>query len=153
MGVGLLGVRGPSLLELTGYKWRCQTSNGQFPVIPRPTDGGTVDVLRFGRKVQVGQGTGGAPSDFVGLPSIESRARGRTMTSSESLHVAAQLDEHHCPETNGRIAVCRRCGARTDGPRGLHHVLQEGGVSRSSDWLTAQSRLRDIANAKLLRGR
>jgi len=74
------------------------------------------------------------------------------MTSSECLHVAAQLDEHHAPETNGRIPVCRRCGARTDSPAGLHHVLQEGRVIRSSEWLIAQSRLRDIAHSKVLRG-
>ena len=75
------------------------------------------------------------------------------MSSSECLHVAAQLDEHHVPETNGRIPVCRRCGARTDSPAGLHHVLQEGRVSRSSEWLVAQSRLRAIAHLQLQRGK
>jgi hypothetical protein len=75
------------------------------------------------------------------------------MTASECLHVAAQLDEHHVPETNGRIPVCRRCGARTDGPTGLHHVLQEGRVNRSSEWLVAQSRLRAIAHSQLQRGK
>lgn len=74
------------------------------------------------------------------------------MTSSECLHVAGQLDEHHAPETNGRIAVCRKCGERTDGPTGEHHVIQEGRVVRSSEWLVAQSRLRDIAHAQMLRG-
>jgi hypothetical protein len=73
------------------------------------------------------------------------------MTASECLHVATQLDEHHAPETNGRIAVCRKCGARTDGPTGVHHVIQESRVGRSSDWLVAQSRLRDIEHSKLLR--
>jgi hypothetical protein len=75
------------------------------------------------------------------------------MTSSECLHVATQLDEDHAPETNGRIPVCRRCGARTDGPTGMHHVIQEGRVSRSSEWLVAQSRLRDIAHSQMLRGK
>jgi len=74
------------------------------------------------------------------------------MTSSECVQVAAQLDEHHIPETNGRIPVCHRCGARTDGPAGMHHVLQDSRVRRSSEWLVAQSRLVDIAQAKLLRG-
>ncbi len=74
------------------------------------------------------------------------------MTSSEALHVAAQLDEDHAPETNGRIPVCRRCGARTDGPTGLHHILQEARVGRSSEWLLAQSRLRAIAHSQLRRG-
>ena len=75
------------------------------------------------------------------------------MTSSEYVHVAGQLDEDHAPETNGRIPVCRRCGARTDGPTGMHHVIQEGRVSRSSEWLVAQSRLRDIAHSQMLRGK
>ncbi len=75
------------------------------------------------------------------------------MASPESLHIAAQLDQHHLPETNGRIPVCRRCGARTDGPTGMHHVLQEGREARSREWLVAQSRLADIAQARLLRGR
>ena len=57
------------------------------------------------------------------------------MTSSECLHVAAQLDEHHTPETNGRIPVCHTCGARTEGPSGGHHVLQEDRVNRSTEWL------------------
>lgn len=74
------------------------------------------------------------------------------MTSSQPADVGAELDQHHLPETNGRIAICRRCGARTDGPMGLHHVLAAGRVNRSADWLKAQSRLRDIANSKLLRG-
>jgi hypothetical protein len=73
------------------------------------------------------------------------------MTPSEALRVAVQLDENHAPETNGRIAVCRRCGARTDGPTGSHHVLQEGREHRSVEWLSAQSRLRDIEHSKLLR--
>ena len=73
------------------------------------------------------------------------------MTSSETLHVAAQLDEHHLPETNGRIAVCRRCGARTESPAGLHHTVQEDRITKSSEWLIAQSRLRDIAHSQLRR--
>ena len=74
------------------------------------------------------------------------------MTSSECLHVAAQLDEHHAPDTNGRIPVCHMCGARTDSPIGEHHVMQEGRVDRSTEWLVAQSRLRDIAHSQMLRG-
>ena len=71
------------------------------------------------------------------------------MTSSECSHVAAQLDEHHAPETNGRIPVCHKCGGRTDGPAGEHHVIAEGRQGRSSEWLVAQSRLQDIALAQI----
>jgi hypothetical protein len=73
------------------------------------------------------------------------------MTSPEVGQVGAQLDEHHAPETNGRMSVCRRCGSRTDSPAGLHHVVHESQLVRSSDWLVAQARLRDIENARLLR--
>jgi hypothetical protein len=74
------------------------------------------------------------------------------MTSSECLQVAAQLDEHHTPDTNGRIPVCHICGARTDGPLGLHHVLQESRVRRSTEWLDAQSRMRAIARSQVQQG-
>ena len=74
------------------------------------------------------------------------------MTSSEASRLAAELDEHHAPETNGRIPVCRRCGVRTDSPTGVHHVVQEGREDRVSGWLNAQSRLRAIAQSQLLRG-
>jgi hypothetical protein len=74
------------------------------------------------------------------------------MTTTESSHVAAQLDEHHAPDTNGRIPVCHTCGGRTDGPTGEHHVVAESRMDRSSEWLVAQSRLHDIAQARILRG-
>ena len=77
---------------------------------------------------------------------------GRIMISTESSDVGAQLDAHHVPETNGRMSVCRRCGALTDGP-GLHHVPHERRLGRSNDWLIAQSRLELINRARKLRGR
>ena len=67
----------------------------------------------------------------------------RTMISTESSYVGAQLDEHHAPETNGRMSVCRRCGALTDAP-GLHHVPHDRRLGRSNDWLIAQSQLEQI---------
>ncbi len=73
------------------------------------------------------------------------------MTDTDSLTVRDQLDAHHTPETNGRIPVCRRCGARTDGPEGLHHSVAESQVARSTEWLVAQSRLRDIESARVQR--
>jgi hypothetical protein len=74
------------------------------------------------------------------------------MTSSECLDVAAQLDEHHAPDTNGRIPVCHTCGARTDSPLGEHHVLEEARVNRSTEWLDAQTRIRAIAHSQTQRG-
>jgi len=72
---------------------------------------------------------------------------------AETLRVESQLDAHHMPETNGRMSVCRRCGARTDTPEGRRHVLSESQLTRSSDWLVAQSRLRHIENARMQRER
>jgi hypothetical protein len=66
------------------------------------------------------------------------------MVSTEPSDVGRRLDQHHYPETNGRMAVCRRCGAQTNGPDGRHHVPGEGRVARSNDWLDAQSRLSSI---------
>ena len=75
------------------------------------------------------------------------------MTSSTSLDVALQLDAHHLPETNGRIPVCRRCGARTDDVAGSHHIVGESQVTRSNEWLVAQARLWQIEQARISRAR
>jgi hypothetical protein len=75
------------------------------------------------------------------------------MISAESSHIGAQLDAHHAPETNGRMSVCRRCGALTDSPAGLQHAPHKSQVDKSNQWLTAQSRLRQIDRARDLRSR
>jgi hypothetical protein len=75
------------------------------------------------------------------------------MISAESSHLGAQLDAHHSPETNGRMSVCRRCGALTDSPAGLQHTPHTSQVDKSNQWLTAQSRLQQIDRARDLRSR
>jgi hypothetical protein len=70
------------------------------------------------------------------------------MVTAEVSQVGTQLDEHHAPETNGRMSVCRRCGALTDGPGGLHHIPVERQLARSHEWLIAQSLLRSIDRAR-----
>ena len=65
---------------------------------------------------------------------------GSIVVSPEVSQVGARLDEHHAPETNGRMAVCRRCGARTNGPNGRQHVPDERRLPRYNDWLDAQTR-------------
>jgi hypothetical protein len=62
--------------------------------------------------------------------------------------VGARLDEHHAPETNGRMAVCRRCGTQTDTPEGRQHVPSERQLTRSSEWLDAQARASRIDSAR-----
>lgn len=63
------------------------------------------------------------------------------MASTEASQLAGRLDEHHSPETNGRIAVCRRCGTRTDGLAGRKHAPNEQQLARSNEWLVAQALL------------
>lgn len=63
------------------------------------------------------------------------------MVSPEASLLGARLDEHHSPETNGRMAVCRRCGAQTDGPAGRQHVPHELRLAHSSAWLDMQTRV------------
>ena len=75
----------------------------------------------------------------------------RNMASAESSLVGAQLDQHHAPETNGRMSVCRKCGALTDSPVGLQHAPHPSQVARSSQWLVAQSRLLQIEKLRELR--
>ena len=70
------------------------------------------------------------------------------MNTPEASQLATQLDEDHFPETNGRMAVCRRCGARTDGPEGLHHVLVEQELPRSRRWLTAEVQRKRLARLR-----
>jgi hypothetical protein len=62
------------------------------------------------------------------------------MISAEASDLGSRLDEHHAPETNGRMAVCRRCGALTDSPEGTRHVPDERQIARSNDWLDRQAR-------------
>jgi hypothetical protein len=73
------------------------------------------------------------------------------MASLDPLQVGARLDEHHLPETNGRMAVCRRCGSRTDGPSGHRHTPGEGQLVRSDKWLDAEAHLSRINDERLRR--
>ena len=70
------------------------------------------------------------------------------MVSPKAAYAGSQLDEHHAPETNGRMSVCRVCGTSTDGPAGLHHIPTERQVTRSKEWLIAQSRMKHIGRTK-----
>jgi hypothetical protein len=77
----------------------------------------------------------------------------RIVVSPEASSVGARLDEHHSPETNGRMSICRRCGAQTDDPKGVAHVPDERQIIRSTRWLDAQLRVSRIENARYLRAR
>lgn len=70
------------------------------------------------------------------------------MTPESESHTGSQLDEHHAPETNGRMAVCRRCGSQTDGPEGRHHMPTERQMGRIREWLIAESTRMHIARAR-----
>jgi len=70
------------------------------------------------------------------------------MVSPEASLLGARLDEHHSPETNGWMPVCRRCGAQTEGPMGWHHVPNEQRLARSAQWLDIHSRTRHLDSAR-----
>jgi hypothetical protein len=76
----------------------------------------------------------------------------RTMVTAGADQTGSHLDEHHLPETNGRMSVCRRCGTQTDGPEGLHHKPTERQLTRSNEWLIAQTRTSYIDRARQMRG-
>lgn len=71
------------------------------------------------------------------------------MPPLEESPVGTQLDEDHAPETNGRMAVCRRCGMRTDAA-GLHHEPGERQLASSTAWLVAEVQRRRIERAREL---
>ena len=73
------------------------------------------------------------------------------MVSTESSSLGSQLDQHHAPETNGRMSVCRRCGTRTDDAAGHHHLPSERQLTRSGEWLQSEARAAHIAQARTLR--
>ena len=62
-------------------------------------------------------------------------------------NAGARLDEDHLPETNGRMAICRRCGAQTDGPQGRHAPMEKQ-VGKATEWLDLQKRKSHIAHLK-----
>ena len=74
------------------------------------------------------------------------------MSTASASQAGSQLDDHHEPETNGRMAVCRRCGSLTDGVAGRHHLPAERQVIRSGEWLVTQSKLRQIDRIREARG-
>jgi hypothetical protein len=62
------------------------------------------------------------------------------MISEKASSLGSRLDDDHLPETNGRMAVCRRCGAHTETPEGLKHAPDERQLVKSSEWLDMQDR-------------
>jgi hypothetical protein len=71
------------------------------------------------------------------------------MASAEALLLGARLDEDHAPVTNGWMAVCRRCGAYTDGPQGHHHLPSDLRLDRAHGWLDAKSLARPHQDARI----
>jgi len=71
-------------------------------------------------------------------------------TPSGASRTGAQLDEHHAAKTNGRMAICQRCGMATDGPDG-QHAPHEKQLEKAARWLDAQalsSRIADMTSAR-----
>ncbi len=62
--------------------------------------------------------------------------------------LGVRLDEDHLPETNGRMAVCRRCGFRTAGMRSDRHAPVDGQEAKAKRWLDAEAHARRVAKAR-----
>ena len=77
--------------------------------------------------------------------SPESPPRGDPASADPS-DVAARLDSHHDPETNGRMAICRRCGVQTEGPAGRHRLADQRSATRAATWLERQAHLARIGH-------
>jgi hypothetical protein len=70
------------------------------------------------------------------------------MAQADDAELGLRLDKDHLPETNGRMAVCRRCGATTDGPLGQRHLPSGRQVARASRWLDEQALVSRVAQAR-----
>lgn len=70
--------------------------------------------------------------------------------TGDARRVAALLDANHVPETNGWMAVCRKCGIRTASPEGLHapHALQ---MAAAEAWLERDTLGSNIARLQVRR--
>ena len=121
-----------------------------------------IDTIAHGFDHQKGIGWSEGPCGLAPVPdgSLLSRcepesrvaADWSTMSTASASQAGSQLDDHHEPETNGRMAVCRRCGSQTDSPAGRHHMPAERQVIRSGEWLVAQSKIRQIDHMREARG-
>ena len=78
---------------------------------------------------------------------VDVLADGKDVSAQGDTRTGTQLDQHHLPETNGRMAVCRRCGSHTDGPGGVHHLPNDTQMERIRGWLVAESRRMHIQRA------
>ena len=70
------------------------------------------------------------------------------MAAYEASRLGTRLDEDHVPETNGRMAVCRRCGFRTAGVTSDRHLPGETQQASANRWLDAQAQARRVAKAQ-----
>jgi hypothetical protein len=61
--------------------------------------------------------------------------------------LGARLDEDHLPETNGRMAVCRRCGIMTESSEGRQHRPAERQLAQANEWLDLQTRMAKLARS------
>ena len=82
------------------------------------------------------------------MTDVEQTETAHIDTSIVTNSIGTRLDNDHAPQTNGRMAVCRRCGARTDGPQGGHSSNEKEFI-RADDWLRKQDVAARIARLKV----
>lgn len=74
------------------------------------------------------------------------------MVEVEASGSGTQLDKDHAPETNGRMAICRRCGFRTTGEANDRHASVDVQEDRVNRWLDARAHAGRVAKARGLLG-
>lgn len=85
-----------------------------------------------------------APTEAEDTPDAAARTIGGQSRAamSEDARLSEKLDHDHAVETNGRMAVCRRCGFRTVAPESDRHLVSERYRARAREWLEASARTR-----------
>ena len=95
-------------------------------------------------------GAGVSHPDVPSVP-VDEVVGGSAVPAEGETHTGELLDQDHAPETNGRMAVCRRCGSRTDGPQGARHLPSDRQLTRIQEWLVAESQRVHIERARAAR--
>jgi hypothetical protein len=72
----------------------------------------------------------------------------RHLVVASDAPIGTRLDEDHAPETNGRMAICRRCGFRTAGVTSDRHAPPDTQEGKANRWLDTQAHARRVAKAR-----
>jgi hypothetical protein len=94
-------------------------------------------------------GAVGGTTDVTGVAEGEPDRASDAAPGPESLpDTGTRLDDHHAPETNGRMAICRRCGCLTESAVGRTHAPDPHQLVMCGQWLDGQERANRVGRAR-----